>query len=311
MTALEQWPLRARFSHLLSDVKSLDFLLCSIYTAVDDQNANPLAYKTDDSLLAGCPLELNAIQPAVDEFPQISDKLSMSDLLRGGKHKIERRQLLSWLPLRFRGCMVALGAGAAHRLEGADMDRCHQFMVLNARPERQLAFAENMAAKGTSVGTVAFHGCKAPRTFNILADALRDPSKLPYFRRDNGVFFSDTPGYSYCYALGGSPFRPWKRSWFLGQWAVVFGIEVADPQVRFCNMESSTMDESLLMIRYVFLIPRDDDDDPALYVYSAAEPYKYPDIDREGMKRAYRTLNEGTLSPEHVGLKASKGAAQE
>lgn len=50
MAKLEGWPLRARLSHLLSDVKSLDFLLCSIYTAVDGQEKYPDTYKTESSL---------------------------------------------------------------------------------------------------------------------------------------------------------------------------------------------------------------------------------------------------------------------
>lgn len=62
LTEFETWPLRARLSHLLTDAKSLDFLLCSIYTAVSGQKEVPDAYNTDQSLLVDCPLKLAQVQ---------------------------------------------------------------------------------------------------------------------------------------------------------------------------------------------------------------------------------------------------------
>lgn len=308
MTELEKWPLRARLSHLLTDSKSLDFLLCSIYTAVDGQKVQLQAYKTENSLLVGCPLELEHVQPAIDTFPAISDMLSISDLLKRGKFRSDRRHLLSWLPMRFRGCMVSLAPGADHLLKGAGLEKCHQFMVLNSRLERQEKFMKNVnTIRNTSV---AFHGCGGTRAFNILTDALRDPTALPYQREDVGVFFSNDPHTSYSYAISRDGLiGAWKSSQFLGQsWAVVFGLEVAKQHVRYAEKESSTKNESLLAIRYVFLVPAISPGN-----YSAEGFGSLASIDQAAMKKAFKTLDEGKLLPQHIGRKtgvAGRNGAQ-
>lgn len=71
MQMLDKWPLRAHLSHLLSDFKTLDFLLCSIYSAIDGQRHVQNLYHTKDSLLVGCPLQLDEIQPTIDSFPNL------------------------------------------------------------------------------------------------------------------------------------------------------------------------------------------------------------------------------------------------
>lgn len=293
----EEWPLRARLSHLLSDAKSLDFLLCSIYTAVRGQQAVPHAYTSAESLLVDCPLELGQVQPAIDSLPPISDRLSMKDLLEEGDTKTlstHRRKLLSWLPQRFRGCMVSLQPDAEHLLRDIVQEGCHQFMFLNSRLERHAKFARNI--EKLDVGSVGFHGCKAPRTFNILCDALRDPSKLPYYREDTGVFFSDDPNVSRAYATGDGHFDTWKGSQFATQgsgeaatWVVVFGIEVAKKDLQFNHSETSTQDESLLMIRYVLLVP-------------CGGTTRRLALNHDAMKKAYRTLGKAELTARHVGL---------
>lgn len=311
MDEMEKWPLRARLSHLLSDVKSLDFLLCSIYSAVDGQTKQPGAYKTDSSLLVGCPLELTHIKRAIDSFPALSDTLSMSDMLSiGNKYKTDRRRLLSWLSLRFRGCMVSLSPDSDHGLKG--LDNCYQFMVLNARLERQEKFTAKIDEIG--VGTVAFHGCIAERAFNILTDALRDPATLPYMRTDRGVFFSSNPSYSYMYTCNGPGMQGWKNSMYKGTtWGVIFGIEVAQSNIAFRNLgwdatEFSTRDESLLMIRYVLLVPHATGppgcrSSPPLNLKSM--------IDQNVMKKAFKNLSEGTLCPQHMGMKQAPAAMQD
>lgn len=220
----------------------------------------------------------------------------MSDLLKEGCFRIERRRLLSWLALRFRGCMVSLAPAARHLVRGEGLKGCHQFMVLNARLERQEKFVQEI--KKIGVGSVAFHGCRAARVFNILTDALRVPSKLPYFKIDSGISLSNDPDYSTEYAQGDKPFRAWKNSQFWGtpgtSWATMFGIEVAKPCVAFKHSESSINDESLVMVRYVFLVPTSD---------RLGRSYSPPKlkIDQIAMKKAFKTLDEDTLSPRHIG----------
>lgn len=300
MSELGKWPLRARLSHLLSDVKSLDFLLCSIYTAVDGQKANLQAYREETSLLVGCPLELERVKPAIDTFPAISDMLSMSDLLKRGKYRSDRRRLLSWLPSRFRGCMVSLAPGADYLLKGQALQESHQFMVLNSRLERQEQFMQNV--EGIRNTSLAFHGCGARRAFNILTDALRDPARLPgYSKTNHGVFFSNNFRVSFSYANARDGlFEAWKSSQFLGQaWSVIFGLAVAMHRVRYRDYQSSTSDESLLAVRYVFLLPAGRY--PSHNSFTDIE--SMASTDQATMKKAFKTLDEGSLTPKHIGLR--------
>lgn len=299
LTEFEKWPLRARLSHLLMDAKSFDFLLCSIYTAVDGQKAVPQAYKQDTSLLVDCPLELHQIQPAIDSFPAISDKLSMKDLLKkdgSAPMSAHRRQLLSWLPQRFRGCMIALKPDAKHfiPLSGAGVkDNQYQFMVLNSRPERHERFMNELSKNKDSF--VAFHGCRGSGTWNILTDALKDPSTLPYQRTNVGIFYANTPAVSVNYAAYRGLLRGWKASQFINQqWAVVFGIELALSSSPFANGQSSTTSESKVMIRYVFLVQI-----PLGPLQLPGPPFV---IDQIAMKNSYNSLVKATLTDQDVGL---------
>ncbi|ROV95209.1 hypothetical protein VMCG_08566 [Cytospora schulzeri] len=312
MQKLDKWPLRARLSHLLSDFKTLDFLLCSIYSAVDGQNKYPNLYGTKDSLLVDCPLKLDQVQPTIDSFPKVSDKLGISDLLHPGSGKLmkSRRRLLSWLSIRVRGCMVSLKPGAEFFAGGKAMEMCHQFMLLNSVLERQASFVKNIRKVG--VGSVAFHGCKASRTFNIITDALRNMWGKNYFIEESGIFFSNNPSYSFFYAASqrGSEgsFRAWKRSTFGDRsWAVIFGLEVALSHIPYSYEEHSTLDEGLLMIRYVFLVPTEEypSAQSSSYMYNAPL-HLQAEIKQDVMKKAFKALDEGRLVQQQIGLNVDK-----
>ncbi|KUI66911.1 hypothetical protein VM1G_01368 [Cytospora mali] len=311
---LDKWPLRARLSHVLSDSKTLDFLLCCIYTAVDGQKAVPDLYGTKDSLLVDCPLKLAQIQPAIDSLPPLSDKLSISDLLHSGSLRLKnaRRLLLSWLSLRARGCMVSLKPGAELSAAGQTREMCHQFMLLNSVLHRQAAFAKSL--KQVGVGSVGFHGCRASRAFNIITDALRDMSGKSYHvwsTWDKGIFLSNSPSYSYAYAATPmppeTPFRAWKYSVFGGQsWAVVFGLEVAMPYIPFRGSpgtkEFNILDEGKVMVRYVFLISRTDGSQPLVDGSSSWGIEVDHIIKQDVMKKAFKALDECRLNPQQIGL---------
>lgn len=295
MDKLEHWPLRARLSHLLSDTKVFDLMLCCIYTAVTGQAMCPDQYKTNSSLLVGCPLELDEIQPLIDSFPKISDELGMHQLVNSEKphFAFSQRRLLSWLARRLRGCIVSLPHDADFFMQGKGLEGSHQFMLLSSRLERQRAFMKKVTK--VDMGSVAFHGARAPRAFNIITDALRNMASEPYTKTDEGVFYSDSPGYSYTYTGGDIPLQTWKRSQFLDHgWSVLFGLEVALSEIPFRYNEHSTYIESTLMIRYIFLLP-------SKLVY----PRHFTDllqIDQDEMKKAYDVLDRNALSPRHVGL---------
>lgn len=298
LETLDKWPLRARLSHLLSDTKVLDFMLCCIYTAVDGQEEFPDRYETQSSLLVGCPIRLKEIRSTIDSLPKISDELGMRQLVDSkAKRGSFRRQLLSWLTLRFRGCIVSLTQNADFFMQGEGLEDSQQFVLLNSRLERQQNFANEVAKIG--VGSVAFHGARAPRAFNIITDALRNMSSEPYLRTDNGIFYSDKPGYSYAYTRPDVPLRAWKKSQFSGRgWSVLFGLEVALAQIPFEFNEHSTDRESTLMIRYIFLLPS----------LSASHPVDSDDgfpllqIDQDAMKKVYEVLDQSALSSRHIGL---------
>lgn len=300
MDTLEHWPLRARLSHLLSDTKVLDLMLCCIYTAVKGQGVCPDQYETESSLLVGCPLELADIQPAIDSFPEISDELGMHQLVNSGDTRIascQKRHLLSWLALRLRGCIVSLPTDADFFMQGKGLEGSHQFMLLNSRLERQRAFMKQVIK--VDRGSVAFHGARAPRAFNIITDALRNMIQEPYAIEEEGVFYSDEPGYSYTYTGRDTPLQAWKRSQFLGQgWSVLFGLEVALSEIPFAGNEHSTRRESTLMIRYIFLLPSCD---PSRLYYDE-DFTDLLQIDQDAMKKAYDVLDRNALSPGHIGL---------
>lgn len=305
LETLDKWPLRARLSHLLSDTKVLDFMLCCIYTAVIGQQHPTVRHKygTESSLLVGCPLPLDKIQATVDSFPKLSDELGMQQLVnsaaRNGSH---RRQLLSWLTLRLRGCIVSLTRDADFFLQGKGLEDSHQFMLLNSRLERQQKF--NKEVKKVGVGSVAFHGAKAPRVFNIITDALRNMLSEPYAVMEAGIFYSDTPGYSCEYTEGDVPLQPWKQSQFSGkEWSVLFGVEVALSEIPFADMEHSTCNESTVMIRHVFLLPFLDSLSRTL---SSEERWSFLQIDQGAMKKAHRALDLNRLSSRHIGLGAKE-----
>lgn len=304
MDTLDRWPLRARLSHLLSDTKVLDFMLCCIYTAVQGQEECPAQYGTKSSLLVGCPLKLGEIQPAIDSFPQISDELGLHQLLSSGRKRLaySQRRLLSWLALRLRGCIVSLTQNADFFMQGRGLEGSHQFMLLNARLERQQAFMKKLLK--IDMGCVAFHGAKAPRAFNIITDALRNMISEPYQVSEAGVFYSDNPGYSYTYTQGDLPLKAWKQSQFFGQdWSVLFGLQVALPWIPFDDNEHSTRQESTLMIRYIFLLP-------ALtpsHSFDLEDELDLLQIDQDTMKKAYEVLDYRRLSSQHIGLGMSAG----
>lgn len=300
LNELDTWPLRARLSHLLSDTKVLDLLLCCIYTAVKGQEAHRDKYGTDSSLLVDCPLPLDEIQPTIDSFPKLSSDLGMQQMVNSsGNRGSFRRQLLSWLTLRFRGCIVSLTRNAAFLMQGRGLDGSHQFMVLNSRLERQQAFMEE-ASKIGGVGSVAFHGVKAPRAFNIITDALRNMISEPYAVIEPGIFYSDNPAYSLSYTQTDIALMTWKQSQFSGRdWSVLFGLEVALPQIPFRGNEHSTLSESTLMIRYIFLVPSSND---SIYNDYSLENVDDLEVLQDAMKKAYEVLDRQTLSPRHIGF---------
>lgn len=289
LETLDKWPLRARLSHLLSDTKVLDLMLCCIYTAVSGQEACRDKYGTDSSLLVGCPLRLDDVQPVIESFPKLSDELGMQQMVNSrAKHGSSRRQLLSWLTLRFRGCIVSLARDAAFFMRGQGLEDSHQFMLLNSRLERQQDFMEEVNKVG--VGSVAFHGAKAPRAFNIITDALRNMILEPYAIEEAGIFYSGSPACSFEYTQGDMPLMTWKQSHFSGQaWSVLFGLEVALTHIPFQNNEHSTYRESTLMIRYIFLLPAWD--------FSGRL-----EIQKDAMKHAYEVLEQNRLSSRHIGV---------
>lgn len=295
MEALDGWPLRARMSHLLADVTTLDFLLCTIYTAADGQKAHPDAYREESSLLAGCPLKLDQIQPVVDTFPAVSDRLSANDLLRGGraKHERGRKQIMGWLCSRFRGCMVSLSPGAGLHVPntGAEDKPGHQFVLLNPRPERLQRFASKVNRLKAKRGSVAFHGTKPPRAFSILTDGLINTARTPYDDTKAGIFCAEEPYTSLWYAGRDPPLRGWSNSIFAGmEWSIIFGLEVA-VKLGAGYQIYDALEESLFMVRYVFVYPR-------LEYACWTTGHK---ARKSAMEKAYEALDGGAVVPGHIG----------
>jgi hypothetical protein len=200
-------------------------------------------------LLPGCPISTAAeITQIIDSLPAISQLQTAGDLrtvLRGCHASAET--LLSWVCCSYRGFLVS----ATSQLRIPSMPNVHQFVMANAAPELEAAFAAKVGGQTTRV---LFHGTQIGRLHPILGQGLKNCSGTALMAHGassgNGIYMAEEPGTSWGYAAT-SVSVGWRNSQLRGTGAV-FGCEVlAGGGNRGVHV---IPDASTVMIRYIFMV---------------------------------------------------------
>ena len=148
----------------------------------------------------------------------------------------------------------------------------HQFLLANASPELEMAFAAHIQTPHSPFGIV-FHGTSLERLHAILCQGLRVLSHTPLMRNGSslggGVYTADEPATSWAYAKAAPCGSGWKHSAFSNH-PVLLGCELAGEKPGTNGIHVIT-DPTRLMVRYVFLLdpntrsmPRAKDVTPAM-----------------------------------------------
>lgn len=240
-------PIEVRTCHLINEPTILDLLLSSIYAAASD---------TSIDLLPGCPVSRSNLRTVIDSFPRLISNTSAAQLLsliRGGPDPMamEREQLLSWMALRFRGCLMSISPD----LRIPSMPGVVQFIMLNAPPEREQAFSHYVTLAGgeeVPAGGLTFHGTSVERIWGILTEGLRNVSG----RR--GIALVDEARMAMEYSGGvGVGGNGWQKSSFMNR-RLVLACELVGHSRQGTHIIS---EEARVAVRYVLLCPDPEPED--------------------------------------------------
>ncbi|KAF2095056.1 hypothetical protein NA57DRAFT_79545 [Rhizodiscina lignyota] len=239
--SLSQAALEVRLEDLKSDSPVVDALLAGIYAAA-------VLNRTDVTLLPGCPLGNSVIKAELGYFPPMSSFKDISsfatDVRALGQTAVD---LLSWTCTTYRGFLTS----ATHGLRIPSMPNVHQFVLANAAPGLESAFATNFATYGS---TVLFHGTSLDRLYCILREGLRVVSGTGLQQHGatsgHGIYLADEPSTSTGYFGSASS---WRGSAYQNV-GVLLACEYAGPPSRSIGIQVVT-DPSMVIVRYVFLCP--------------------------------------------------------
>ncbi|KAK4213611.1 hypothetical protein QBC37DRAFT_170580 [Rhypophila decipiens] len=243
-------PIEVRTCHLINEPPILDLLLSSIYAAAGGASSASV------DLLPGCPIPKANLRTIIDSFPRLISNTSAAQLLsliRGGPDPmaVEREQLLSWMSLRFRGCLMTTSSD----LRIPSMPGVVQFMMLNAPPEREQAFSHYVALSGVAehipAGGVTFHGTAIDRLWRITTEGLRNVGG------NRGIALADEASMALQYSgsLGGTgegeASSSWSKSSFVNR-RLVLACELVGHSRQGMHIVS---EEARVAVRYVLLCP--------------------------------------------------------
>ena len=179
------------------------------------------------------------------------------------------RQVLIWACNGNRGFLTP--AVDQFRIPGFGT---HQFLLANASPELEMAFAAHIETPRSSF-RILFHGTSVDRLHAILCQGLQVLSNTPLMRhaaaKGKGIYTADGPATAWGFAEStpsGSAGSGWKHSSFSTH-RVLLGCELAGEKPGEGDIHVIT-DPTRLMVRYVFLLepnasmPRAKDVRPAM-----------------------------------------------
>jgi hypothetical protein len=234
-----------RLSDAWQDPAVACLLLAMVYASAKSGNL---------ALLPGCPYP-NAITitKLLDGLPPTSgfsvEKLTLTFKLLDSPTV----DLLSWTCCSYRGFLVS----ATGQLRVPNLPAgTHQFVLADAAPELEKAFAARRAKPNQSSSRILFHGTSLDRLYPILCQGLRVCSGTPLARhgaaRGNGIYMADEPSTSWHYAASNTALD-WGKSIYKNT-RVLLGCEFVGTSQGSGGIHVIS-DPSTLMVRYLFLFP--------------------------------------------------------
>ena len=161
------------------------------------------------------------------------------------------RQVLTWACNGNRGFLTP--AVDQFRIPGFGT---HQFLLANAAPELEMAFAAHIKTPHSSFD-VLFHGTSLERLHAILCQGLRILSNTPLGLHGasfgSGIYTADEPATSLSYAQASPCGSGWKHSAFSNH-GVLLGCEFVGQKPGGSSDIHVITDPTRLMVRYVFML---------------------------------------------------------
>ncbi|PVI08613.1 hypothetical protein DM02DRAFT_621448 [Periconia macrospinosa] len=244
-------PIDVRIPELHHDIFAADLILTCVYAAAQTGNLK---------LLPGCPItNTETIKFILNQLPPLSHfskRLDMSDVL-AVYHK-DTAKLLIWAFGRFSGFI----ASAQGFLKVPSMPTgTHQFVLASGSPKQEAAFAARRASPMTSLINpeidLLWHGTALDRLPCILNEGLRVLSGTELQRvgaaYGKGIYLAENPSLSLSYAPTAIS---WRNSGLNGM-KLVLGCEVLANVGTVSSGIRLLTDERNVMVRYLFLLPKD------------------------------------------------------
>jgi hypothetical protein len=234
-----------RLSDAWQDPTVAGLLLAMVYASAKSGNI---------ALLPGCPVtDTTAITGLLDKLPRttefVVEKLALTFKLLDGS----TANLLSWTCCSYRGFLVS----ATGQLRVPNLPAgTHQFVLANATPELETAFAAHRARANQSPPRILFHGTSLDRLYPILCQGLRVCSGTPLARhgaaRGSGIYMANEPSTSWHYAISNTALN-WRKSIYKNT-RVLLGCEFVGTSQGTGGIHVIS-DPSTLIVRYLFLFP--------------------------------------------------------
>jgi hypothetical protein len=246
--------LNIQFNELREDTQVVDLLLTAVQAAVASDNM---------ALLPGWPgKKSKPITEVLSNLPSITT-LRVSQNFRAALELSDEFPLifLKWMFSQYGGYLVsATGLVPANcRLRIPSMPGAYQFLLANAAPHLEKAFAAKMGRGGTKV---VFHGTSLDRLYSILCQGLQILSGTPLQKtgaaRGKGIYVAEEPRTSWNYASQYVPLNaePGWNSGTFDNFHVLLACEASGiiPGQGRSGIHVIS-DPSRLILRYVFLTP--------------------------------------------------------
>jgi hypothetical protein len=232
--------MEVRLADIRHDPDVVDLLLNAALSA---------AVVDDMELLPGCPSQTTAsVIRILTNSPALSSLQHAGDLA-GAIGAVDVSDLLSWICNGYCGFM----SSATDALKIPSMPGVHQFVLANANPKIEKAFAVHLSPSATT--RVVFHGTSIDRLYRILLYGLQ--SDMKRWQRHGaaygqGIYLADEPKTALDYAKQSHSTWPASR---LPACKVVLGCELFGTNAPIAQGIHLASDPSTIMVRYVFLFP--------------------------------------------------------